>query len=241
MSTAGTKGHKKAPRYNLESVMENVKALYSKYGHASFSRTEAASALGQSTTSSNFGQRLSSSVMYSLLEEREDKSFAITDLFHKISSSDEQSSDFKANALQAICSFPLFAALLDEFGGKLPDKDVIKGRLEHQRKFAASSAEKVASVLHESITYAKVVDESGNILPIRKEPDIKPPSDKGLNEETGKGDMPDGPPPPAPSSLGQHRSDIPLAEGRIATVFYPTDLSSDEAIKIGKVLEALTL
>lgn len=223
------------PSYSLKDVHDDAKKLYDKFSHASFSQAEVASGLNMSSTSGSFARRLFSLTAFGLLGKSGDK-YTVAKLFHALDPVDNKRPEFQRTALDAIRRATVFAEILNDFKTKLPGEDVVAQRLEKERGFNATRAKEVAAVLQKSLEFAGVVDANNNILPVRDgvsgsatPPDV--PSDfDGPIAENG---------PKASRTGSLRRSEIPLADGRVAIVQYPHDLSTGEAAKIGKVLGAM--
>lgn len=221
------------PSRNLEDALADVKKLYQQYSHAPFSRGEIASALNVSATSGPFGGRLFSLKEYGLIDQN-GSDYKVSDRFMMLHGSTPASSEFKTAALAAIRDSETFRELLDEFRSKLPPVDAVARRLETQKRFNSERAKTAASVLEESMRYAGLIDGNNNVLPIRA--DGAPPGDQ---EQPGAGDDDGGPPPPEPPRKDDLRVEVPVGEDRKVVVYYPRDLTGEEATKVGKVLSAI--
>jgi len=222
------------PSRTLSECVDDVKKLYAQYSHATFSRGEIASILNVSATSGPFGGRLFSLKEFGLIDAT-GSDFKVSETFMTLNSNGKGSSQFKTAALEAIRGSDTFRELLDEFKSKLPSIGTVAQRLETQKKFNAERAKTAATVLEESMRYAGLVDGSNNILPIR---DTADPS----GDTSPKDDDSNTPPPsllPDPPGKDDLQVQIPVGEDRKVVIYYPRDLSADEAKKVGIVLAAI--
>ncbi len=222
------------PSYSLRDTLDDAKKLYKNYSHASYSKAEIANALSMSSGSSSFSKRLFALTEYGFIEGSAD-SYKMSKRFFVLDANKLESFEFKKNAFEAIQNSDVFAELLNEFKAKLPDQVAVAKRLETQKKFNADRAKEAASVLEKSLQFAGALDGNNNIVLTRKESINVPDSDEDNDGEGTPFDNTDTRPP----SVSTRKSEIPLADGRIAVVSYPHDLTKDEATKIGRVLSAL--
>jgi hypothetical protein len=225
------------PSYALKDAYDDVKKLYGRFSHASFSQPEIASALEMSSTSGSFVRRIFSVAEYGLIDRSGDKS-SVSKLFHSLDPADPKRPDFQRAAMQAIRRSPVFAELLNDFKTKWPGEDVVSQRLEKERGFNAERAREVAKILFKSLQFAGVLDANNNILPVR-EGEVEPAYVGSSGGGGGAATQSQVDPERVILSGSTRRSEIPLADGRVAVVIYPHDLTSSEATKIGKVLGAL--
>ena len=225
------------PSYSLEDSVDDAKKLYKQYTHGTFSRPEIASTLKMSSGSSSFTQRLFALVEYGLLEEAGD-GYKLTQRFQVLNSEPPESEAFRRAALDAVTASSVLGDLLNDFKTKLPDRAGVAQRLEIQKKFNPDRAKSAAAVLEKSLQYARVLDANNNIIPVRGTPVSNAGDKSNIHAEAEK---------PGDDATDKHlaksgdtrRSEVPLADGRIAVVLYPHDLSVQEAEKIGRVLAAL--
>jgi hypothetical protein len=225
------------PSYTLKDAFEDVKKLYGRFSHASFSQPEIASALKMSSTSGSFVRRIFSISEYGLVDRSGEKS-SVSKLFHSLDPADPKRPDFQRAAMQAIRRSPVFTELLNDFKTKWPGEEVVGQRLEKERGFNAERAREVAKVLFKSLQFAGVLDANNNILPVR-EGDVEQTSIESSGGGGASGAQSQAEPEKVVLSGSNRRSEVPLADGRVAVVIYPHDLTSSEATKIGKVLGAL--
>lgn len=220
-----------APSYSLRQSFEDVRKIYNQYSHATFSLAEVASSLSASATSSTLRQKLSTFMQFGLLDEVADEGYRVTELFHTLNTNPTSSTAFRRAAFTASQRPQIFAEILSEFRTKLPDIQALAQRLETQKKFTADRAKQVAGALEVSLQFAGVLDTNRNIVPIREDASVSVPASdsEGTRSEPGV---------PAVGASAR-KTEVPLGEGRVAVVFYPHDLSSNEADKIGRVLRAL--
>jgi len=223
------------PSRSLSDCFADVKKLYSEYSHATFSRGEIASALNVSATSGPFGGRLYSLKEFGLIDSAGSE-YRVSDTFMTMNSKPNGSMEFKTAALGAIRQSDTFRELLDEFKSKLPSADAVAGRLETQKRFNRERAKVAATVLEESMRYAGLIDNNNNVLPVRGTPTPEDSGETNENDEADENEHRNDPPPPARDDL---RVEVPVGEDRKVLVYYPRDLTSDEAQKVGRVLAAI--
>lgn len=242
MSTKTRKPRSPAvPSRTLENCLDDVKELYREYSHASFTKSEIASALGVSAASGPFAGRLFSIKEFGLLEESAG-SYSVSDMFMTLNSTDHGDATFKQAALDAIRRSEIFREVVDSASGKLPSSSSVAHRLETQKRFNATRAMKVANVLEQSMRFAGVLDGSNNILPVRDTGGGGGAADEREQDHAPDGEPHDGRGHDQPDeALGPDTLsvEIPVGEDRKVAIRYPRDLSSDEAKKIGNVLSAI--
>jgi hypothetical protein len=221
------------PSRPLGDCVADVKKLYTEYSHGTFAKSEIASVLRVSAGSGPFARRLFTLKEFGLLVQ-EGQHYKVSESFMALKASDSSDPKFKAAALGAIRSSDVFRELLDELKNKLPSIDAVAGRLESQKRFNADRAKTAAAVLEKSLRYAGVLDGSNNILPIRGTANANVEEADEVDESTGSQD--NGVPLGLPGNLG---IEIPLGAGRKVAIRYPHDLTSEEAAKVGKVLNAV--
>jgi hypothetical protein len=214
----------------------DAKKLYDEFSHSKFSKSEIATVLKMSSTSGQFTKRVFTVKEYGLIDQS-GTDYSLTELFRTLHSSNPGEAAFKRAALTAIRNSDTFAELLDEYKTKLPSAEVVAGRLENQKLFNRDKAKSAADVLEKSLRYAGVLDGTNNILPVRDTPvgENTDPGDglSGTRENSGLTDREE---PLAEDTLSL---EIPVGDGRKVVVRYPSDLSSDEAKKVGNVLNAV--
>lgn len=224
------------PSWALKDAFEDTKKLYDTYTHGTFSKSEFASVLKISATSGPTQARIFTLKEYGLVEGTND-SFKVSKRFMDMKDEPQSSAAFKRNALEAIRGSAIFTELLNEWKTKLPPREAVANRLEQQKKFNPDRAKEIAAVLADSLHFAGVLDQSGNILPVRDDPnggderdDQRRGNDAGGHDDVDLDDL----------KIAAHlRTEIPLGDGRRVVVSYPNDLSDEEAAKVGKVLAAI--
>jgi biotin operon repressor len=225
------------PSYALQDSVEDAKKLYRQYSHGAFSKPEIASTLKMSSGSSSFSQRIFALTEYGLIVESGD-GYKLTDRFRVLNSEASESAAFRQAAWDAVSASAVLGDLLNDFKTKLPDRSGVAQRLEIQKKFNSERAKGAAVVLEKSLQFAKVLDANNNIIPVRpnaagvasaKAREMADSNDEDTDEVV---DI-------ALAKKNTRRSEVPLADGRVAIVLYPHDLSVQEAEKIGRVLAAL--
>jgi hypothetical protein len=224
-----------APSRSLKDVLDDVKKLYTEYSHATFSRSEIASALGMSATSGPFATRLYTLRAYGLLDP-DGNDFKVSDSFRELNTASPADAGFKRHALGAIRRSDVFRELLDEFTSKLPTQTAVAQRLETQKKFNQAKAQTAATALEESLRFAGLLDASNNILPIREG---APPADDTQHDEHDDEVFEDVSGNGAGGPGAMLRTEVPITDGRRVVVHYPADLTGQEAQKVGNVLKAI--
>ena len=221
------------PSRSLEESYSDVSKLYQQFSHASFSRSEVASALKVSAESGPFAQRLFTIKEFGLLEAA-GPTYQVSQLAKDLMASKRGTAEFKRMALKAIKSSDVFRELLEDFVHKLPAVATVAQRLETRKHFNADRAKTAAGVLEASLQFAGVLDGSGNILPVRDEPRTP-----GRGEPAPEEDQPDH---DGENGLQSQtlRLQIPLGGGRVVTVVIPDDLTGADAKKVSKVLDAVS-
>lgn len=251
-SGAGTEGQRSArkantvptPSFSLKECFENTRQLYEIYADSAFSKTEIASTLGLSATSSSFGSRLFSLREYGLISPV-GQEYRVTEAFHNLNGNSLASPVFKQTALDAIKRSDVFRDLLVQFSTKLPPRESIAKRLIGQKKFSEERARLTAGIIESSLRFAGVLDSANNILPIREAHRSSSPRDidesnNSVDErEDETRERPKAKSPEIENLQGLLRLDIALGSGRKAIVFYPDDITENEAVKVGAVLSAV--
>jgi hypothetical protein len=225
------------PSWGLKDAFEDTKKLYDTYTHGTFSKSEFASVLKISATSGPTQARIFTLKEYGLVEGTND-SFKVSQRFMEMKDEPPTSAIFRRNALQAIRGSAIFTELLNEWKTKLPPREAVANRLEQQKRFNPDRAKEIAAVLEDSLRFAGVLDQSGNILPVRDDPNAggerddqrRSNEDELRDDDVDLDDM---------KVLAHLRTEIPLGDGRRVIVSYPNDLSNKEAAKVGKVLAAI--
>lgn len=236
-----------APSSSLKDCVSDVGKLYGTYARGSFSRPELASILEVAADSGPTNQKIFTLLKgFGLLVADGDK-FKVSEEFVKLKNATPGTPEFKRAAYSVIIRNNLFKELIDSFHSKLPARSAVTMRLEQEKGFNQERAGEVARVLEESLKYTCVLDASGNIVVPRDD------QTDGLNEldqANGLGivsnpagnsgtAIQNNPSSYPPSLQGALKIEIALKENRKSVVFYPQDLSGEEAEKIGKVLKAI--
>ena len=229
------------PSWDLNGAFADTKKLYDTYTHATFSKSEYASVLKISATSGPTSARIFTMKEYGLIEGTND-SFKISQRFMDMKDEPQTSAVFKRAALEAIRGSQIFADLLNEWKTKLPPRDAVAKRLEQKMQFNPVRAKEVAAVLEESLRFAGVLDQSGNILPVRDDPNAGGPAERhdGDRHDDDSDGHHDDDVDLGDEKIAAHlRTEIPLGDGRRVVVSYPNDLNEKEATKVGNVLAAI--
>jgi hypothetical protein len=218
----------KAPGTSLRTAIAETSKLYQRYSHGSFSRGEMANALGMSYGSGAFLAKSAALKAYGLIEDTTDGSAKLTDLFKALYSAPAGSAELKRNAFRAVSLPPVYAGLLAQFKAKIPDEDAIALRLETAGGFNHDRAGEVAGAFRGTLLDFGLIDESGNVLPVRDEEAAE--AEEQATPEAGASAMPSGP--------GIFRVEVPLGPGRRALLALPEDIGAADTAKICAVLAA---
>lgn len=234
------------PSRTLKSCFDHTRDLYGHFSHGDFSRTEVAATFNQSATSGPFSQRLFSMKEFGLIEGGADN-YKVSGIFKCMHSNAEDSSEFKSAALSAIKHSKVFAELLSEFKDKIPGKHILAQRLELGRGFNNQRAKQAATVLLESLRFAGVLDQKNNILPVRDGMGgfvVEPKnSSASASYQANAERMPhtgsQSEPILAADAKNLLKVEISLPDNRRIVIYYPPDITQDEAMKGGKVLSTI--
>ena len=248
MSPAATATRKRrsplAPAYSAEHCFDVISKLHEKIGDHVFDQAELAAVLGISPGASTTDRLVSSLRQFALLE-KDERGLTLTEraLVLVAAKASADASAFRAAALETVDSSPVFKALRESFGAKLPPTDALVSRLA-KSGFTARSAKQTASALIGSLRFAGVVDGDDNIigdLENLPEPIVETPADESEITPMDRVDFSE-----VAASEGQvevnlshPRIDVPLEGGRIATVLYPQRLTRADVEKVYAVLDAL--
>lgn len=219
------------PSRSLELCRSDIVRLYESFAHASFGKSEIASAFRVSSNSGSFSKRLFSLKEFGLLDGSMD-TFRVSDPGKSFIKATLGSGELKSLGLDALRGSAVFNSLLNSFKSKLPDSDVVTNRLEGQYKFNPKTAKVTAQVLEDSLRFIGALDDRNNILPVRPDEasrtsiyeDREAPSEPSDEREEA-------------TEQGQLlKFQMPLEEDRMVTILYPRDLKDHEAERVGKAL-----
>jgi hypothetical protein len=244
MSPAATVTRKRrsplAPAYSAEHCFDVTSRLHKKIGDHVFDQAELAAVLGISPGASTTDRLVSSLRQFGLLE-KDDRGLTLTEraLVLVTAKASGDASAFRIAALETVDSSPVFKALRESFGAKLPPTDALVSRLA-KSGFTARSAKQTASALRESLRFAGIVDGDDNIIgdldnlpePVADESEITPIDQVDFSEVAANEEQ-------VEVNLSHPRIDVPLEGGRIATVLYPARLTRADVEKVYAVLDAL--
>jgi hypothetical protein len=209
-----------------------VARIYDRYSHGSFSRGEAASAVGMSASGGAFAGKLGALKDYGLVDEAPD-GLRISSAFMQLRANPASSVEGRRAALAAIRRSAVFSRLLDQFAVRVPDVAAIALRLETQDRFNKDRANVVADAFRKSLSDYGLIDAGGSVLTIRDDP-------RSESEERRPDDDPE-------DAAGQARADgatsrvrveVPLGPGRRALLFIPDDLTASDLRRLKGVLAA---
>lgn len=238
-----------SPSHSLEQCMSMASTLYDAYGNAQFGATEIATVAGMSVSSGTFKGWLSDLKQFGLLEKTDKSNYVIAQRFKDyLFAKDSEPAKAKSMRLEYLEIPPFFESLLASLRGRLPELNNLTSLLITQHGFNKNKATVTAKAFSESLQWAGVVDSRRNIV-LGRQGVFKP------NEETDKTfsvqdagqaeeiiDAPLGPECSAKDLSSVNLSmQISLNNGRVATIKYPSDMTSDEAEKLVQVLRALTM
>lgn len=227
-----------APSRSLKYCYNVASGLYGQYAHASFSPTEIASVAKLSASSGPFKCLLSDLKQYGLLEKKSNSDYSITQDFK-----DEQIAEGSERSIlrYAFATRPdFFNRLLNDLT-KLPDVEALTSLLVSRYRFNSRKAKETARALSDSLEWVGALDSKRNIIPPRADTDTfaTPARSTSYNpEETLDAKACDA--TVANETPDSHLNlQIPLSGGRIVTVSYPADLTSQEAQKLSLVFQAV--
>jgi hypothetical protein len=205
-------------------------------------RADIASSLEYSSTSGTFLKLLATLRGFGLLEKEARKQLKITDLAIRLKNADLTLRTGQELAMESIRSSPVFAKLLERFPEKVPPQHSLARHLEEDMGFSERKAEEAAKVLVESLESALVLDPQRNIVlrPEHGSANVELPLSEDVVGEQLHGDQ------ATQQSLtsrggksAEGTTDIPLTRGRFVRLRYPSDLTPDEAKRVGAILELL--
>jgi hypothetical protein len=191
-------------------------------------------------------QRIFTLREFGLLVEESDR-FKVTEDFISIKNATQGTASFKRAAYGAIIRNGLFKGLMESFQAKLPPQATIAMRLEGERRFNHDRAAAIAGVLEDSLKYAGVLDQSRNVV-VPREEEVGRTAEIQPNNGSGAAPAPNNQPivPPMGSTgtppvalAGALKVEVALKEDRMAVVWYPADMTSADAERIGNVLKAI--
>lgn len=227
-----------APSRNLETCYRVAVKVYDSYGHVEFGPAEIAASAGLAADSGPARSLVSDLKQYGLIEKRGAGCFSISQATKNMAAMEEGSAEFKAAAYSLVKNPRVFLDVLSACRDKLPDETGLANNLRSTQQFNQAKAQSTAKALADSLDWAGILDSKRNILEPRvatPNPDEERASDPKMTlEDEPETDPDDGP------SAGTLTLDIPLPGGRVARVKYPQDLTAEEAVKIGKVLAAIS-
>ncbi len=225
-----------SPSRSLGGCFDCAMKLYESFPNADFDQVQIANQMGMSATSGAFKSLLSDLKQYDLITKSANGDFAVSSAVKEYSVAD----DFEKTAIKySFATKPkLFMQIIENQGFHLPDANTLANVLVARFAFNKAKASKTAKALWESLEWANAIDEKGNILkPMRENrPDAsrKTGQEGGSVDDRESGDSKNLKLDSRPLSV-----DVPLGDGRVAHVDYPSDFTSDEAAKVGAVLGAL--
>jgi hypothetical protein len=217
----------RAPGTDLRTAVAEVAKVYLRYSHGGFTKGELASALGMSAVSGTFLSKTAALRDYGLIEETPGGE-RVSDLFRSIYQAPAGSNEVRRAALAAINHSPAFARLLQQFSTRVPDESALALRLESQDRFNPDRAKVVATAFRRSLAEYGLIDQAGNVLPVREgeADDFRQPAT--VDESEGERE----------TLQNLFRVEIPLGSGRRAVVNLPEDLTASDIRRISAVLKA---
>ncbi len=223
-----------APSRSLENCFRIASKIYDDYGHTEFGTAEIATSAGLSAGSGSANSLVSDLKQYGLITKKRTRRFAVSQAVKDMLGMGTGSIEFKAAAYQLVRNPSVFQRLLDDAKGKLPEEAALASLLRSSHGFSQEKAKVTADSLTKSLEWIGVLGPKRNILEPR-------PANNELGDQQARADAYDRGEDNGPARVpGRLLSlDIPLAEGRIAHIAYPHDLTVEEAEKIGKVLSAI--
>lgn len=238
-----------SPSHSLEQCMNMASKLYNAYGNAQFGTTEIATVAGLSVTSGAFKGWLSDLKQFGLLEKADKSNFIVAQRFKDyLFVKESEPAKAKSMRVEYIETPPFFEDLLVSLHGRLPEINNLISLLITQHGFNKIKASLTAKAFSESLQWAGVLDSKRNIILARQEKyDPNEMANRGFHvQDTVHAEEMMSTPPASESFVKELVSmnltmQISLKEGRIVTIEYPPDMTSDEAEKLAQVLKALTM
>jgi hypothetical protein len=220
------------PVKNLEDSFNYAKKLYDTFTHSKFVKSEIASVLNFTASSGGFALVLNALRNFDFIE-LDQNGYLLTENFKNLNFAQKGSNDFKKFSNQSIINIPLYVELLGAYQHKLPPQHIIAQRLELNKKMSPNWAKNVARAFEESLKYAGFLDNNNNILPFKEEltPETKNTNNNEILEDTTN---------QIEVSKNILILGIPLKDNRVVKIYYPNDMTMDEAKKIANILNALT-
>lgn len=223
----------KAPGSTLRGAISDTSKLYQRYSNGAFTRGEMASALGMSSGSGSFFGKAATLKEYGLIDETAGD-VRVSDLFKGLYQAPAGSAELKRHAYEAIRRPSAFARLLQQFSTKIPDEAALALRLETQERFNRDRAVAVAAAFRRSLGEYGLIDDNGNLLPVRDEATPGAAASAGASIEAVEPDDSDG-----VVGGGRQRLEVALSDGRKAILILPDDVTLADTRKIGALLTAL--
>lgn len=225
-----------APSRSLKACWETAAKIYNSYGHTEFGGADIAGTADLSANSGPAKSLISDLKQYGLIEKTSAGRFKISQELKDAHASGEDSQQFKAAMYEFVKRPPVFQKILVDIKGKLPEVGALSNTLRSTYSFNSGKAEKTATAISGSLDWAGVLDGKRNIIESR----LNGSSAGGNAPATDDDDVDEAAEPEYADSAAKLLGlDIPLTDGRIARVKYPSDLSAEEAKKIGAVLAAI--
>jgi hypothetical protein len=238
MDTESTKHRRQkspnAPAYSLQECLEDARRVYRAENQVPISRESIAEHLNLAPQSGPFHRKLSSLRQYGLLEPV-GKDLRVTDLFLRIDLTADES-ERRRGLRESLGRPTIFQGLLSqyEFHG-LPSDINLTNQLILKYRFTKKNAETVAKAFLESC-------RSAGLTQGRPAPNPLPPSAPPQTSQPQLSTLLTSHPEHHPShelKTSQCRQEIPLAIGRRAILELPEDITTDEILKIIRILQAL--
>ncbi len=240
-----------APAYSVEHCFDAASRLQDKFGRETFDQDGLAGVLGVSPGASTTDRLVSSLRQFGMIEKTV-AGLSLTDRQRglRFARSEGDAAGFREIALQSVDAAAVFQEMRADFGVKLPPEDALIARFE-EKGFTQRSARQTARALTESLRFAGVLDDDDNIISDLVEAAPSPEGAEASEAEVTPIEEVDFTDVPAADEavelvaseeafLARPRIDVPLGEGRSASVLYPSSLSRSDVEKIYGVLDALT-
>jgi len=211
--------------------------IYDAYSHAEFGAPEIAGVANLSANSGPAKSLVSDLKQYGLIVKTKAGRYTVSQELKEAHRYGDGSQEFKAAMYEFVKLPPVFQKVMIDVKGKLPVESALASALRSTYSFNPDKATKTAKALSESLEWTGVLDSKRNIIERRLEsPSMTTSASVPEDDST------------AESAELEHEAvggkslnlDIPLADGRVAHVRFPFDLSTSEAKKIGAVLAAIS-
>lgn len=233
-----------APSKPLDVCLAQASSIFEAYGHASFGKPEIASVLDMASNSGPFARTMASLTQYGLLQKESKDSYIVSSqLKEYLLIPDDDEPALRSRRLGFIKSASFFDTLLTDLKGKVPSPDNLASILKSRYEFNGEKAHLTAKSFYESLAWAGVLDAKGNVLSAPPHPtSVEPDSDGSRQEQADASSVSVADEDAAASSPALNAPltmEIALSPDRFIEIKYPADMTPQESLKVGAILNAL--